>query len=244
MKRLAGVLLLLSLTTAAQAAKIQKRTLTSGGVSRTYSLYVPDTLPKDARVPLLVTLHGSGRDGSVILEKWRGLADKEGIILVGPDSKNSQMWQAPEDGPVFLRDVVEEVKSSFPIDPRRVYLFGHSAGACFAFQMGLLESDYYAAAAIHAGVMRLQDDVLFQYANRKIPFTLFIGADDTLFPVADVKRTRDALLERGFIAEYTEIPHHDHNYYVLAGDINPKVWRFLKQYSLPGEPKFVEYREK
>jgi polyhydroxybutyrate depolymerase len=242
MKSVAICLLTLLLPIAAQAAKIEKRTLISGGATRTYYLYIPDSVARDPPSPLLVTLHGSGRNGASLVERWRGMADKEGIVLAGPDSKDSQMWKAPEDGPAFLRDVVENVKSVTPIDPRRVYLFGHSAGACFALQMGLLESEYFAAAAIHAGVMRLQDYDLFEFATRKIPFTLFIGNRDTLFPVFDVKRTRDALIERGFTAEYTEIPRHDHDYYSRAGTINPKAWQFLRQYTLPAEPKFIEYR--
>ena len=46
------------------------------------------------------------------------------------------------------------LKSKYPINPRRVYLFGHSAGASFALHMSLMESQYFAAAAIHAGALR------------------------------------------------------------------------------------------
>ncbi len=49
---------------------------------------------------------------------------------------------------------LKSLKTKYPINPRRVYLFGHSAGAIFALHMSLMESQYFAAAAVHAGALR------------------------------------------------------------------------------------------
>jgi poly(3-hydroxybutyrate) depolymerase len=98
-------------------------------------------------------LHGSNRTGNSLVEKWKDLAKKENFIIAGPDATDLSFWGTPQDGPEFLRDLVEELKSKHPINPRRVYLFGHSAGASFAIQMSLLESQYFAATAIHAGAL-------------------------------------------------------------------------------------------
>jgi hypothetical protein len=53
-----------------------------------------------------------------------------------------------------------------------------------------------------------------------------------------VRATRDALKERGFSPELTEIKGHTHWYYDRASEINRSAWDFLKKYELSGEPKF------
>jgi poly(3-hydroxybutyrate) depolymerase len=152
-KTIAAIALLFAAATTIHAATIEKKSITSKGKERTYYLFVPDGVTKEHPAPLIVMLHGSGRDGKVLLTHWQALAQKEGIILAGPESLDRQYWAAPQDGPVMLRDLVDELKSKLPIDERRVYLFGHSAGAQFALQLALIESEYFAAVGIHAGAL-------------------------------------------------------------------------------------------
>src|ERR1043166_8921524 len=74
----------------AAAAKPEKQTLTSQGTPRTYYTFVPEKLAAPA--PLLLLLHGSGRDGMSQIDEWKTLAEQEGIILAAPDSANSREW--------------------------------------------------------------------------------------------------------------------------------------------------------
>jgi hypothetical protein len=184
---------------------------------------------------------GSGHNGLSLVGKWKDLAAKEGVIIVGPDSQDPSRWSTPVDGPDFLRDIVENVKSRYSIDPRRVYLFGHSGGAVFALYMSLLESQYFAAAAIHAGALRPNDPVIGQ-AKRKTPIAICVGSRDPLFPVASVRGTQDDLNKQGFAAELTVIPNHDHWYYDLAPKINADAWEFLKKHQLNEDPQYEQYR--
>ena len=98
------------------AGKTTKQTLDSAGQKRTYYLFTPDSTT-GAR-PLIVLLHGSGRDGRSLLDPWRSLAEKEGIILAGPESKVREGWGMQDDGPHFLYDLVETIKKNHPVDPR------------------------------------------------------------------------------------------------------------------------------
>ncbi len=234
--------LLLALPAAAESGKPVKQSITFSGEPRTYWLYLPSAAPTDEKLPLIVALHGSGRTGEPILTQWKDLADREKIAIVGPNSSDSVHWASPADGPLFLREIVEEVGRRHPIDGRRVYLFGHSAGAVFALQMAALESEYFAAAAIHGGSILPAYFRLFDYATRKIPYALYIGTKDVFFPLEQVRATRDALTERGFPVQYTEMPGHTHNYYGSAKEINPSVWEFFRKNPLPSEPKYIEYR--
>jgi poly(3-hydroxybutyrate) depolymerase len=229
---------------AAGGDKIVKDSVTSEGKKRTYYLFVPESVNKEKPAPLLVLLHGSGHNGRLLVEHWQKLAAQEGLILAGPDARDPEQWAMPEDGPRFLYDLVEALKASQPVDPARVYLFGHSAGAVFGLYMTALESEYFAAVAVSAGAMKEKNFDMLDEAERKIPVALFIGTKDQFFPLNAVRATRDAYAKRGFPAELTEIPNHDHDYYKLSADINAKAWEFLKRQKLAGAARYKEHHFK
>jgi poly(3-hydroxybutyrate) depolymerase len=228
---------------AASSDKIVKDSITSQNNKRTFYLFVPESLKSKTGAPLIVLLHGSGRNGLTLADKWKDLAAKEGIILAGPDSLNPSVWSSPTDGPDFLRDLVEDLKSKYSIDPRRVYLFGHSGGAVFALYMSLLESQYFAAAAVHAGALVKQDPAV-GVAKRKSPIAIFVGTRDRFFHLDAVRDTRDQLNRQGFSVELTEISGHDHNYYDSAAKINQSAWDFLKKHQLTEDPQYEQYNWK
>jgi len=218
---------------------ITKELITSNGKARAYYLNVPSTLKPNTPAPLIIALHGSGRTGITLVEKWKDLAKKEGVILAGPDASDLRGWGAPQDGPDYLRDLVEELKTKYLVNPRRVYLFGHSAGASFALRISLLESEYFAATAVHAGALNAME--LIELAKRKIPISIQVGDSDQSFPLKTVRSTRDALKEAGFTVDLIEIPNHDHWYYDGAAKFNLTAWEFLKKYELDAEPKYQKY---
>ncbi len=214
----------------------------SEGKKRTYYLYVPKDLKADEKVPLVVLLHGSNHIGLSLAEKWDDLAQREKIIFVAPDSADSAVWSVPNDGPIFMRDLVESIKTKYPINAKRVYLFGHSGGAVFALLMALYESEYFAAISVHAGALDREAEVLVDLAKRKTPIQIQVGTADNFFPIWTVRGTRDLLNKRGFAVQLIEISGHNHWYYDLAPKINQAAWDFLKTNELPGEPRFEEYQ--
>src|SRR5438128_5576660 len=245
MKRLLGILLVTLVawfSASASPTKITKEKFEFAGKQRTYYLYVPATIKTATPAPLIVLLHGSNRNGLSLVEKWKELAEKEGIILVGPDSSDSARWSLDSDGTEFLNELIALVKSTHPIDSRRVYLFGHSGGAIMAILISLLESEYFAATAIHAGLLDPGDYRFIDYAKRKIPFAIFLGDRDLLFPFSQVAATRDVLKARAFPVELTKIANHDHWYYDLAPRINQSAWDFLKAHPLSEEPRYQQYQ--
>ena len=220
---------------------ITKELMKSAGKTRVYYLYVPPNIRPSTTVPLVVMLHGSNRTGNSLVEKWKDLAKKEGFIIAGPDAINLRGWGAPQDGPEFLHDLVEELRSKYPVNPRQIYLFGHSAGATFALEMSLLESQYFAATAVHAGALMEDDKSWVDLAKRKIPMFIQVGDSDEYFPLKIVRETRDILKAAGFPIELTEIKDHDHWYYDKAPKINQTAWDFLKKYTLDADPSWRKY---
>jgi poly(3-hydroxybutyrate) depolymerase len=241
----ARLLLTAALITASTAAvlpaeKTAQRTFLSDGESRNYYLFVPDSA-KDKPAPLIITLHGSGRDGRILVDHWQSMAKKEGIILAGPDATVRDGWNMGKDSPLLLKDLVDDVKAKYATDPRRVYLFGHSAGAIHALKIGVLESEYFAAVAVHAGAFEPEFAAYVRRAPRKIPIAIWVGTNDAFFPLAPVRATRDALNKEGFDAQLTEIKGHTHDYYGRSSEINKAVWTFFRDKQLDFDPQYQQY---
>lgn len=237
-----GLLFSFTALAALSTGKIEKESIISQGNKRNFYLFVPETVKPTTLAPLIVLLHGSGRNGLSLVEKWKDLATKEAIILVGPDATDSSHWSMQKDGPDFLHDLISELKSKYPINPRRIYLFGHSAGASFALQLSLIESEYFAATAIHAGALQPEGYQLMNFAKRKIPIAIFVGTNDQFFPLTVVKATNDQLKAQGFAVEVTVLKGHDHWYYDLAPKINLMAWEFLNKQELIEAPRYEQYR--
>ena len=219
------------------AQKVTKQTLAGEEKNRTFYSFVPEA---PGPIPLVVLLHGSGRNGTTLIEPWQSLARKEGIALVAPDAFG-EGWSLAKDGPAFLREVVEAIRSDGPIDGRRMYLFGHSAGGHHAIDVALLESEYFAAAAVHAGALIHDSELMTSQAERKIPIAMWNGIEDRIVPIQAVRQTRDFLTSRGFDVKLTEMPRHTHDYYGQAPEINKAAWAFLKAHRLEAEPKYKPY---
>jgi poly(3-hydroxybutyrate) depolymerase len=241
-----AALLALAIPFAAQAGsgpEIEKRTVVSRGKKRVYYLFVPSAVTPEKKAPLLLTIHGSTADGRSLVERWKDLAAAEGIVLAGPDATDLSRWASPQDGPLLLHDIVEDVAARYAIDGRKVYLFGHSAGAVFALQMACLESEYFAAAAIHAGAVSSDYFSIFDFATRKIPIAIFIGTRDQFFPLDVVRATSEALKARDFPHLYREMPDHAHSYGAVSGEINKEIWGFFESRPLPADPRYTPYRD-
>lgn len=225
------------------AAKVTKEKMTLGGVERTYYQALPKELRADEALPMVLAFHGSGRDGKSVVEKWTKLAERERLIVVGLDAVDPQQWQIPHDGPNAVWELAEALQKKLPIDPSRIYLFGHSAGAVFALKLGLLESEYFAAVAVHAGSFRSGGELAtIPLAKRKVPVLIISGDRDQYFPAPSVLATVETLQKAGFPAESHIMAGHDHWYYTLATSINERAWKFLTAARLSAAPKFEIYQ--
>jgi len=218
-----------------------KLTLTSNGQTRAYRVFVPDGFGRTGPGPAIVLYNGSGSSVDGLMDPWKEVARKDGVILIGPDAFQSGAWRIPQDSPDFTGEVVEDVKARLPIDPRRVYLFGHSGGAGHVLLLGLLESEYFAAVGAHAGALRPDDRRLLDVPQRKIPMAIWVGTKDQMVPLKMVRDTLAVLTARNFPAKTFEIPGHTHSYAERAPEVTAAAWEFLRKESLMAEPKFYRY---
>lgn len=210
--------------------KVEKLNFVFEGKTRNYFAFVPD---KAGPLPVLLLLHGSGRDGESIASPWKDLAAREGIILIAPNAFTSDGWNFKLDPPDFLHALVEQVKTRHAVDDSRIYLFGHSAGAVMALVLAVVDSHYFASVALHAGALSRQQYDVFPYTERHTPIFVQVGDQDFGFPVEMVLETKKQFEANGFAIKLTIIPHHDHNYYGISDAVNAKAWEFLKASTLP-----------
>lgn len=209
--------------------KITKLTFDFSEHRRVLYVVVPE---RQEAMPVVVLLHGSGRNGEIMAQSWKDLAGREGFIVAAPDAFDPMSWGSLMDPPEFFQAVVEQVKAIHPVDESRIYLFGHSAGAAYALFLAVLDSDLFAATAVHAGALQANPDGLFEQANRKMPIAIWVGDRDPNFPVDVVEATRRLYAANGYEIKLNLIPNHDHNYYAISDQVNGKAWDFLKKVRL------------
>jgi poly(3-hydroxybutyrate) depolymerase len=227
---------------ASAAPNFRKQLLEHDGTTRTYYLAGPKDLAPGEKRPLVLAFHGSGGDGAMMVDSWAKLAQKERFFVAGLKSLDRWNWTFPADGPDLVHELTETLLAKLPIDPSRLYLFGQSAGAVFALRLGLIESQYFAAVAVHAGSFRSSADfATIRMARRKLPLLIISGDRDLIFPPASVTSTIAAMQAAGIPAESFIMDWHDHRYYALADSINARAWEFLKKHSLTATPRYEVY---
>jgi poly(hydroxyalkanoate) depolymerase family esterase len=131
-----------------------------------YRLYLPSGSSRRDSLPLLVMLHGCGQDALRFAEGTRmnSLADASRCAVLYPEqgkhSNPLRCWNwfesaslAGQGEAALLARLIEQVTARRPIDPKRVYVAGMSAGAAMASILALRHSRLFAACAFHSGVM-------------------------------------------------------------------------------------------
>lgn len=132
-------------------------------------LTVPSSYTGDSPAPLIVLLHTYGRTGAIQDEymSLSALADAYGFIMVAPDGTpseaegNPRYWNASAaccvwgdkelDDSGYLASIIDKVKGKYRIDPKRVYILGHSNGGFMAHRLAHEHSGTVAAVASIAG---------------------------------------------------------------------------------------------
>ena len=195
-------------------------------------IFLPSSYSPTRVFPAILLIHGAGGNGPDFLNIWRGFADANGIILVAPtvpDGVNFEINVVPHLYPMIM----DAARLEWTIDPKRIYLFGFSAGGYTVYDAGLPDSQYFAAGGVFAAVITPDFDFLVQEATRKIPIALYIGDHDEFFSLAQAQATVDLLHSNGFPVRYTVFPNLDHNYGAVSAQVNGDVWNFFSQAMLP-----------
>jgi phospholipase/carboxylesterase len=109
-------------------------------------LYVPVAYEVKRPAPLVLLLHGAGGRARETVPLLRQLADKEGIILLVPDSLG-RTWDVIEGGygpdVSFIDRALNETFTRYQVNPGHVAIGGFSDGASYALSLGVTNGDLF-----------------------------------------------------------------------------------------------------
>jgi poly(hydroxyalkanoate) depolymerase family esterase len=201
------------------------RSYTNAAGTRSYEVYVPASYQPGAPVPLVVALHGCTQtaDGFRSLTRLDDLAAARGFIVVFPEQPksansfgcwnwfNANQLQRGSPEPSLIAGVTDEVRGTYAIDPKRIYVTGLSAGGAMASVMGATYPDLYAAIGVGSGCEYAAGAPCAGYRSadpqqagrqayqamgsraRVVPFIVFEGDKDTTVPPVNA----DQLVQAG-----------------------------------------------
>lgn len=176
------------------------------GMERTYEFYVPASYDGSRPVPLLFSFHGTGWTGKMQrdLDRFTDLAEKEGFIVVYPDSttlvghippgqlagyltqwNDGREW-TPQfawgiDDVGFVSALIDKFAEEYNVDERRIYAAGMSNGAVFTQRLAVELSDRIAAVASVTGPLAEWVELNSDW-KRPITVILVMGTADPIVP--------------------------------------------------------------
>jgi poly(hydroxyalkanoate) depolymerase family esterase len=131
-----------------------------------YRLFLPSGSSDRDGLPLIVMLHGCRQDPRAFAAGTRmnTLAEEVRCAVLYPEQSQQynplRCWNwfesaslAGQGEAALIARLIDQVAMRRPIDPRRVYVAGMSAGGAMACLLAVRHSRLFAACAIHSGVM-------------------------------------------------------------------------------------------
>jgi len=188
------------------------QTITHNNEEREYLIYVPKTYTGTSEVPLLFNFHGfTGNVNSYINKAdMRSVAEEENFILVYPQGSLIQglsHWnpslpsadnKSDADDLGFVEALIEELRSDYNIDSKRIYACGFSNGGMMSFGLASHKSDLFAAVGSISGAM-LDTDVL---PIHPMPVIIFHGTSDFVLPYNGSSEYRSIDMVLNFWVDY------------------------------------------
>ena len=216
------------------------RTIATGGELYRYQVYVPADYSPNATWPVVVSLHGNGRQGTDGMQQtgtdFAIHVRENGVpfpaIVVFPQARPGTRWFYPEMEELVMAELRRTI-AEFRVDTTRVFLHGFSMGATGGYRIALRWPTTFAALVAVAG--RVEDgppysadeiaidrrtnpfvaavDPFATLAGgiKQIPLWIFHGDADERVPVEQSRQLVAALKHAGASVRYSEYAGVDHN---------------------------------
>ena len=222
--RLAGIALLGRLPTRAQgqqagSPRLAARPGTPNASSKTglievstnacqASVYVPTTVKRNQRAPLVVFLHGANRTVEFFVDRFKPVAETSGVVLLAPFAGYGT-WDAITE--TFGRDIaildaaLSWVFARWTIDPARVVLSGFSDGGTYALAVGRANGDVFGRVVAYSPGFLIPIESV-----GRPPILITHGRQDNILPIDRTSRVIvPELRHAGYEVDYREFdgPH-------------------------------------
>ncbi len=154
------------------------------GQTRYYRLHIPPSLNSSDSVPLLLALHqfSDTAKGMEKLTRFNELADKEKFIVAYPQGK-WRVWKTdplPNEDTRFLEVLIDELLSRYPIDPKRIFATGASAGGMMIQAFACYSDRFAGIAPVMGSMTRGYAEV--RNPKKPIPVLIMHGTADPVVP--------------------------------------------------------------
>lgn len=198
-----------------------------------YLLFEPSNLElqENAKLPLIVFLHGAGERGdSLDLVKVHGppkLVDKNKdfpFMVLSPQCAEGEWWEAQK-----LDLLLDEIVSRYPVDKNRIYLTGLSMGGYGSWDLVQLRPDRFAAVAPICGGSLM--NAFMAKKMKAVPTWTFHGAMDSVVPLEGTTRIVKALKDAGADVQFTIYPMAGHDSWTETYD-NPELFSWFLSHRL------------
>lgn len=216
--------LILSFFGKAQTGSTIAGSMVIGGVTRTYTIYVPTIYSSSNPTPLVFNIHGlsGSSDKQEDYEDFRKIADTANFIIVHPQalgtpgilSANPTSWNVfsavVSDGEAdrnFIMALLDKIETEYTINNDRIYATGYSQGGYMSYNLGCLFSSRFAALAPISGSMA---ESYFAVCNPQHPT-----------PIMEIHGTNDALVAYNGGAANTVATDTIVKYWVNFNNCNP-----------------------
>lgn len=175
-----------------------------------YRIYIPKAYDKSKPYPLIIALHGMGRDEDSYFDDYaQGAfkleAERRGYIVACPKGREpASMYRGAAERDVL--DVIAEVRQAYNVDPDRIYMTGHSMGGFGTWSIAINHPDIFAALAPVAGGGNPK--AMSKIAH--IPQLVVHGDNDKTVSVEQSRAMVAAAKALGVEASYIEVPRGSH----------------------------------
>ena len=246
-----GVLLLAVSAASAQAQPKHEtgfldRSVTLGGQTYRYQVFVPATYTPAQRWPVILFLHGAGErgsDGYFQTQVGLGSAIRQNFaripaIAVFPQATADSSWTGTPARVALA--ALDQTMREYQTDPARVYLTGLSMGGNGTWYIAYRNPKRFAAIVpicswVSPNIWKVDPVVpadsgeVFQALARQlrqVPTWIFHGEIDPAVPVDESRKAFAALQAAGALVHYSEVPGTGHNSWDPAY-ASPKFWAWL-----------------
>jgi phospholipase/carboxylesterase len=116
------------------------------GTDRDGYLLVPQSYNPDRPLPLVLGLHGAGRNGLEAMQLLEPYAESAGFLVLAVDSRRATwdaMYGAYGPDVEFIDHALEHCYVRCAVDPARIFVQGFSDGASYALGLGLANGDLF-----------------------------------------------------------------------------------------------------
>jgi phospholipase/carboxylesterase len=171
--------------------------------------------------PTLILLHGRGTDENDLLGLTSSFDPR--LLAVGIrapyrfpyggytwfdlDEQNGINKEQLMNGCTALIQCMDEIQQKYPVDVRRVYLFGFSMGAMLSLTVSLSHPDRFKGVIAHSGLLPKEDTLNYRWNDLGgISFLILHGTNDPVVPVEFGRQAHQRLLDAKADVTYREYP--------------------------------------